>query len=112
MFEFSSYLQLQVTSERSGILQFGLNWNLNKFKTWDWFAVVYKIYGEQISIENYSSWLLINFAGCVMDSDEDEVSCDIPLDDGGGAAAAEEGSEGGSLDWSVSAISGGMDPDR
>ena len=53
-----------------------------------------------------------------MDSDEDEVSCDIPLDDGGGvagggegAAAAEEGSEG-SLDWSVSAISGGMDPDR
>ena len=73
---------------------------------------VYKIYGEQISIENYSSWLLINFAGCVMDSDEDEVSCDIPLDDGGGAAAAEEGSEGGSLDWSVSAISGGMDPDR
>ena len=47
-----------------------------------------------------------------MDSDEDEVSCDIPLDDGGGAAAAEEGNEGGSLDWSVSAISGGMDPDR
>ena len=54
-----------------------------------------------------------------MDSDEDEVSCDIPLDDGGGvagggegaAAAAEEGSEG-SLDWSVSAISGAMDPDR
>lgn len=43
-----------------------------------------------------------------MDSDE-EVSCDLPIEDDAGAGAGE--SEG-SLDWSVSAISGAMDPDR
>ena len=48
-----------------------------------------------------------------MDSDEeDEVSCEIPLNDGGGGEGGAGGSEAGSLDWSVSAISGAVDPDR
>ena len=54
-----------------------------------------------------------------MDSDqeEEEVSCDLPIEDEeaanneAGSGAISEDDEG-SLDWSVSAISGAMDPDR
>ena len=54
-----------------------------------------------------------------MDSDqeEEEVSCDLPIEDEAEAANNEAGAalsedDEGSLDWSVSAISGAMDPDR